>query len=96
MHGVLPNGRVIKGVPVFRKAYEAVGLGWLFTITTWPIVSWIADRAYDVFAKYRTRLTRGGSTVDGLVAAFEQRRALQLAQKDASCGTGSCAVKSSP
>lgn len=33
MHGVTPDGKVITGVPVFRQAYEEVGLGWLFAIT---------------------------------------------------------------
>ena len=90
MHGVLSNGKVIKGVPVFRHAYQAVGLGWLFTITTWPLVSWIADRIYDIFAKYRTLLTRGATT-RRLVQAYEERRALQrTAENDQACDTGRC------
>ena len=73
-------GTVLTGVPVFQKAYQAVGLGWLFTITTWPVLSWIADRVYDVFAKVRTLLTRG-ATVERLVEAYEAKRALEQKQQ---------------
>ena len=92
MHGVTREGRVYEGVEVFRRAYQAVGLGWLFTITTWPVISWLADRAYDVFAKYRTVVTRG-KTMDRLVQEYQERRALQQQMNDASCDTGSCSVK---
>jgi predicted DCC family thiol-disulfide oxidoreductase YuxK len=91
MHGVTADGQVLKGVPVFRKAYEAVDLGWLFAITTWPGVSWVADRLYDVFAKYRTRLTRGTS-VERLVEAYGAKKALAAAKLSTStvCTTDAC------
>ena len=90
MHAVTSDGRVMQGVPIFRLAYQAVGLGWLFRITTWPGVNWVADRLYNVFAKYRTRLTRGGASVESLVQAYEQKRALQKEQEQTACETGRC------
>jgi predicted DCC family thiol-disulfide oxidoreductase YuxK len=36
IHGVLPDGTVIEGLEVFRRAYAAVGLGWLIAPTRWP------------------------------------------------------------
>lgn len=101
MHAVTAQGRILTGVPVFRAAYRAVGWGWLWHITTWPVVSWIADSLYNVFAKYRTRLTRG-ATVPALVQAYEEKRALMQQQAQQACDTGSCQVstttetKSSP
>ena len=92
MKGVTATGEVYTGVPVFRRAYQAVGLGWLFTVTTWPGISWIADRLYDLFAKYRTRLTRG-ATVERLVEAYQAKRSLKQEQQSASCDTGACDVK---
>mgnify|MGYP005861200443 CR=1 FL=1 len=92
MKGVTASGEVYTGVPVFRRAYQAVGLGWLFAITTWPGVSWIADRLYDLFAKYRTRLTRG-ATVERLVEAYQAKRVLQQEQQSTACDTGACDVK---
>ena len=58
MHGVFPDGRVVRRVAVFREAYRAVGLGWLLAPTAWPGVSWIADCAYGLFARNRLRIGR--------------------------------------
>ncbi len=57
IHGVLPDGRVITGMEVFRRSYAAVGLGFLLAPTGWPGIKPVADRAYDWFAKNRLRLT---------------------------------------
>jgi len=57
IHGVLPDGRVVEGVEVFRRAYGAVGLGWLLAPTRWPGLRRAADAAYRVFARNRLRWT---------------------------------------
>jgi predicted DCC family thiol-disulfide oxidoreductase YuxK len=57
IHGVLPSGQVVEGVEVFRRAYAAVGLGWLVAPTRWPLVRPLADAAYRWFARNRLRLT---------------------------------------
>jgi predicted DCC family thiol-disulfide oxidoreductase YuxK len=57
IHGVLPDGSVVEGVEVFRRAYAAVGLGWLLAPTRWPGLRWLADFAYRVFARNRLRWT---------------------------------------
>lgn len=57
MHAVLRDGTVVTGVGVFRLAYEAVGLGWVYAVTKIPGVGWVADRVYDVWARWRLRLT---------------------------------------
>ncbi|GAB6139597.1 DUF393 domain-containing protein [Methylosoma difficile] len=56
IHGLLPDGRIIKGMPVFRAAYRAVGLGWLMAPTGWPVINLIFDGLYVLFAKYRLSL----------------------------------------
>lgn len=96
MHGVTHDGQVLSGVPVFRQAYQAVGLGFLFRVTRIPMVAWLADRLYDIFAKYRTYLTRGTS-VERLVQAYEAKRQLESSKQQAArdCDDGSCAVKKS-
>ena len=58
IHGVFPNGRVVSKVEVFRQAYRAVGLGWLLAPTGWPVLRWVFDGLYVVFARYRVRLGR--------------------------------------
>jgi hypothetical protein len=44
-------------VEVFRRLYEAVGLGWLYAATKIPAVEWAANGLYDIWAKYRLPLT---------------------------------------
>lgn len=62
IHAALPDGQVIEGVEVFRRAYAAVGLGWLVVPTRWPLLRNLTEAAYSVFAKNRLRWT--GREVD--------------------------------
>jgi predicted DCC family thiol-disulfide oxidoreductase YuxK len=64
IQGRSPDGTWIDGVEVFRQLYAAVGLGPLVAVTRWPGLRWLADRAYDWFAKNRLRLT--GRCEDGV------------------------------
>jgi predicted DCC family thiol-disulfide oxidoreductase YuxK len=57
IHGKLPNGETIEGLEVIRRAYSAVGLGWLLAPTGWPGLARLSDRAYRVFARNRLRWT---------------------------------------
>lgn len=56
IHGVLPDGRLVDGVEVFRRAYSAVGWGWVLAWTRWPLIRPIVNAAYTVFARIRLRL----------------------------------------
>ena len=58
MHGVLPDGRIVRRVEAIREAYRAVGLGWMVAPLSWPVFAWLADRAYGVFARNRVALGR--------------------------------------
>ncbi len=58
IHGVLPDGTIVRGHEVFRRAYSAVGLGWLLAPTAWPVLRPVADTAYRLFARHRVRLGR--------------------------------------
>lgn len=57
IHGVFPDGRIVRKVAAFREAYRLVGLGWLIAPTAWPGLRWLSDRGYEWFA--RNRLTIG-------------------------------------
>lgn len=57
IHGVLPDGRVVEGLEVFRRVYAGVGLGWLVAPTRWPGLQPLADLVYRVFARNRLRWT---------------------------------------
>lgn len=58
LHGVLPDGRLTRGMETFRQAYGAVGLGWLAAPTGWPGLRTIFDFLYRLFARHRIRLGR--------------------------------------
>ena len=58
--------RVITGVRVFRRAYECVGLGWVYAITKIPVVNSVANAVYKVWADRRLELTGRGSMEDVL------------------------------
>ena len=57
IHGVTEDGRVISGMEVFRRAYRAVGWGWLLAPTGWPLLRPVFDAGYRWFARNRLRLT---------------------------------------
>lgn len=64
IHGVLPDGTVVEGLEVFRRAYDAVGLGWLLRPTGWPGLRHLADLAYATFARNRLRWTGRASSCE--------------------------------
>ncbi len=62
IHARLPDGQWVEGMEVFRRAYRAVGLGWLLAPTGWPILRPLFDAGYRWFA--RNRLWLGGRCED--------------------------------
>jgi predicted DCC family thiol-disulfide oxidoreductase YuxK len=71
IHGLTAEGEVLRDLPVFRRAYELVGLGWIYAPTRWPLVGSLAAAAYDLWARLRLRLT-GRPSLDQLCAARGQ------------------------
>ena len=76
IHGVLPDGSLVEGMEVFRRAYAAVGYGWVLAPSGWPVFRNVCDGMYRIFAKYRLRLTGRANCVGGhcrVPGAVEQR-----------------------
>ncbi len=57
IHGILPDGTVIKNVEVFRRVYEELGMGWVYAITKVPAIGKVADILYGFWADWRLKLT---------------------------------------
>ena len=57
IHAVLPDGTVIKNVEVFRRVYEILGMGWIYSVTKLPIIGSIVDWLYGIWADWRLALT---------------------------------------
>ncbi len=57
IHGRFPDGKVVRGVEVFRQLYSRIGFGKLVFITRIPPISWLLAVCYRLFARFRLRLT---------------------------------------
>ncbi|MEB3318150.1 MAG: DUF393 domain-containing protein [Cyanobacteriota bacterium] len=68
IHGIEANGAVLRDLAVFRRAYELIGLGWLYAPTRWPVAGALAEGAYGLWAGWRLRVT-GRPSLDQLCAA---------------------------
>ena len=79
IHGVLPNGQIVRRVEVFRQAYRAVGMGWLIAPTGWPALRWFFDGLYAVFARHRIRIGElfGRKCVAGTCGVPQMRKPTQ-------------------
>ncbi|NJK33527.1 MAG: DUF393 domain-containing protein [Oscillatoriales cyanobacterium SM2_2_1] len=53
IHGLLPDGTVLRDMAVFRQVYKAIGLGWVYGWTAWPGVRQLADWVYGLWATRR-------------------------------------------
>jgi predicted DCC family thiol-disulfide oxidoreductase YuxK len=74
IHGVVGPGpgatdgarpELVTGMEVFRRAYGAVGWGWLLAPTGWPVLRPLFDWLYTVFARHRLRLTGRAACAGG-------------------------------
>lgn len=75
IHARTADGQVLRGVEVFRRAYEAVGLGWVTAATRLPVLGPLADHLYPVLARNRYRLPRW------LVGGLFERASRRAAQR---------------
>jgi predicted DCC family thiol-disulfide oxidoreductase YuxK len=88
IRAVLPGNKVITGVEVFRETYKAVGLGWVFELTTLPVIGHLADIAYDFWAENRLRITGRGD-----LAELMKERALKLREAEpVECDADGCSI----
>lgn len=57
IHAILPDGTIIQNMEVFRRVYEILGLGWVYGFTKLPVVGFVADKLYEIWANWRLPLT---------------------------------------
>ncbi|MEQ9672314.1 thiol-disulfide oxidoreductase DCC family protein [Coleofasciculus sp. G2-EDA-02] len=72
IHGILPDGKIIKDIEVFRTVYEILGMGWIYAPTRLPILNILANQIYTIWANLRLKLT-GRPSLATLVAQRQQR-----------------------
>ena len=57
IHALKSDGSVIKDIKVFQEAYALIGLGWIYAPTKLPILNKLIEFIYEVWAKYRLKIT---------------------------------------
>ncbi|MEZ6232916.1 MAG: DUF393 domain-containing protein [Phycisphaerales bacterium] len=73
IHGVTADGRLVSGMEVFRRAYAAVGWGWLWAPTGWPLLRPMFDWLYRRFANRRLWLSGRRMVCEGGACRVEPR-----------------------
>ncbi|PSF39414.1 thiol-disulfide oxidoreductase [Aphanothece hegewaldii CCALA 016] len=79
IHGILPDGTVVKNVEVFRRVYEVLGMGWVYALTKIPIIGGLADVIYGIWADLRLLLTGRPN-----LAIITEQRQKRLGEKHSS------------
>jgi predicted DCC family thiol-disulfide oxidoreductase YuxK len=88
IHARTADGRVIKGVEVFRLAYDAVGLKGISYAIRLPVLGPLAEWAYPLLARNRHHIPR---RLVALLFEGALRRAAERAAR-AHCRTTSCSL----
>ena len=71
IHAVRADGTVIQGVEVFRQVYDALGIGWMYAPTKWPIIGSLVNKLYDLWADKRLAIT-GRPSLDKVIAERQE------------------------
>jgi len=88
MHGLRADGRVIRGVDVFRLAYLAVGLPAVSRALSLPVLRQLSDALYPWIARHRHQFPRW---ISRLLFGRALRKAAEHAAGRARCNSESCA-----
>jgi predicted DCC family thiol-disulfide oxidoreductase YuxK len=57
IHAVLADGTILQNVEVFRQVYDILGIGWIYAATKWPVIGFLVDIIYEIWASWRLTLT---------------------------------------
>jgi predicted DCC family thiol-disulfide oxidoreductase YuxK len=87
IHALLPDGSLLRGLPVLRRAYAAVGLGWVLAPTGLAWLQPLSDIGYRWFARHRRRLSAWAAPA---IAVLHEHRARQSSRQMADCHAGAC------
>ena len=72
IHAVKADGTVVKNVAVFQEVYGALGIGWMYAPTKWPVIGPLVNKIYDLWADKRLAMT-GRASLAEVIAAREEK-----------------------
>ncbi|MGK3740610.1 MAG: putative DCC family thiol-disulfide oxidoreductase YuxK [Bacillariaceae sp.] len=82
IYAIKYDGTLYKGVPVFEFSYDVVGLGFIWKLNNVPAINRFFNWGYELFAKNRTKFTRGTSLEELIQLNAEKKKAHQKAIED--------------
>jgi len=88
LHARRADGSWAIGVEALRLAYAAVGLGWLWRPTAWPLLEPLAAWSYRGFARHRRAISGRAAP---LIDALRRVRAARALRRMQACRDGACA-----
>jgi len=72
IHAVLADGTILQNVEVFRQVYDILGIGWIYAATKWPVIGFLVDIIYEIWASWRLTLT-GRPNLQTILAERQKR-----------------------
>ncbi|MDB9396037.1 thiol-disulfide oxidoreductase DCC family protein [Microcystis aeruginosa] len=72
IHAVLADGTILQNVEVFRQVYDILGIGWIYAATKWPVIGFLVDIIYEIWASWRLTLT-GRPNLKTILAERQKR-----------------------
>ncbi|MBC1194043.1 DUF393 domain-containing protein [Microcystis aeruginosa BLCCF158] len=72
IHAVLADGTILQNVEVFRQVYDILGIGWIYAATKWPVIGFLVDIIYEIWASWRLTLT-GRPNLTTILAERQER-----------------------
>eukprot|EP00871_Galdieria_phlegrea_P000054 jgi/Galph1/1049/GphlegSOOS_G5919.1 len=57
IHAIQNDGTVVTDLEVFRRVYDALGIGWIYFPTKLPVLRRLAESLYRIWANWRLPLT---------------------------------------
>ncbi len=72
IHAVRADGSVVKNVAVFQEVYDALGIGWMYAPTKWPVIGPLVNKIYDLWADQRLAMT-GRASLAKVIAQREEK-----------------------
>lgn len=84
IHAIMPDGEIVSGIDVFRRVYDALGMGWMYAWTQLPVVGQAAAAVYDMWAERRLALT-GRPALEEVMKMREAAAAAAAAKEGDGC-----------
>ncbi|MEM9088649.1 MAG: DUF393 domain-containing protein [Cyanobacteria bacterium P01_F01_bin.53] len=85
IHAVMADGTVVKNVEVFQRVYDAIGIGWMYAPTKWPVLGPLVNKIYDLWADKRLAMTGRASLADVITEREQKLAALEDCAPDGRC-----------